>query len=134
MYQVLETAHQVARLSVSTRSDVPFREMAHYFQELSDEKQEKMSHLMNNQRKPENLPRTTSKSIYEEEKPVASYFQSDTRMVSTFLFNLSSLRQAFQSIYHMLLYIICIRWLHNSLCLLIWPIYVDLSSSVFFNS
>lgn len=104
MYQVLDTAHQVARLSVSTRADVPFGEMAHYFQELSNEKQEKMSHLMNNQRKPENLPRTISKSGYEEDKPVASYFQSDTgsQMVSTFLFSKSSLLRAFQSLYHIL--------------------------------
>lgn len=88
MYQVLETAHQVARLSVSTRSDVPFGEMAHYFQELSNEKQEKMSHLMNHQRKQENLLSTISESGYAEEKPVASYLKSDTdyQMVSIFFF------------------------------------------------
>ncbi|KAL8125471.1 protein SEMI-ROLLED LEAF 2-like [Apium graveolens] len=74
---VLETAHQVARLSVSTRSDVPFGEMAHYCQELSNEKQEKMSHLLNNQRKQENLLRTISENGYEEDKPMASYLQSD---------------------------------------------------------
>lgn len=101
MYQVLETAHQVARLSMSTRSDVPFGEMAHQCQELSNEKQEKMFHLMNIQRK--QVPITTSKSCYEEDKPVASYFQSDPgyQTVSVFLFSIYSLLLAFQSIYHM---------------------------------
>ena len=36
MYQVLETAYQVARLS-STKSDVPFKEMANNCEELSNE-------------------------------------------------------------------------------------------------
>lgn len=43
--QVLETAHQVGRMSVST-SDVPYKEMASHCETLLRGKQQKMSDLM----------------------------------------------------------------------------------------
>ncbi|KAJ3695782.1 hypothetical protein LUZ60_001159 [Juncus effusus] len=53
---VLETARQVGRLSVSTTSDLPFREMAGHCETLSVGKQEKMATFMNtSQQQPELL-------------------------------------------------------------------------------
>ncbi|KAJ4754262.1 ARM repeat superfamily protein [Rhynchospora pubera] len=52
---VLETARQVGRLSVSTTSDLPFREMAGHCETLSVGKHEKMSALMNSHQQPELL-------------------------------------------------------------------------------
>ncbi|KAL3533790.1 hypothetical protein ACH5RR_007311 [Cinchona calisaya] len=52
---VLETAHQVGRLSVSTASDVPYKEMAHHCEALLVGKQQKMSYLMNSQQRQESL-------------------------------------------------------------------------------
>lgn len=46
---VLETAHQVGRLSVSTATDVPYKEMAHHCEALLKGKQQKMSYLMSAQ-------------------------------------------------------------------------------------
>ncbi|KAK1366205.1 putative transmembrane protein cmp44E [Heracleum sosnowskyi] len=74
---VLETAHQVGMLSGSTGFDVPYMEMANQCEELSNGKQEKMSHLMNIQREEQNLPSTASQNGYKEDKPVASYSKSD---------------------------------------------------------
>ncbi|KAL8095398.1 hypothetical protein AgCh_036752 [Apium graveolens] len=74
---VLETAHQVGMLSGSTGFDVPYVEMANQCEELSNGKQDKMSHLMNIQREEQKFPSTTSQNGYEEDKPVASCSQSD---------------------------------------------------------
>ncbi|KAM7500183.1 hypothetical protein LguiA_024597 [Lonicera macranthoides] len=46
---VLETAHQVGRLSVSNAPDVSFKEMANHCESLLMGKQQKMSHLMSTQ-------------------------------------------------------------------------------------
>lgn len=75
--QVLETAHQVGMLSGSTGFDVPYVEMANQCEELSNGKQDKMSHLMNIQREEQHFPSTTSQNGYKEDKPVASCFQRD---------------------------------------------------------
>jgi hypothetical protein len=53
--QVLETARQVGRLSVSTTSDMPFREMAGHCETLTAGKQEKMAALMNSHQQSELL-------------------------------------------------------------------------------
>lgn len=50
-FQVLETAWQVGRMSVSTTPDIPFKEMTSHCEALLMGKQQKMSALMNSQRK-----------------------------------------------------------------------------------
>lgn len=74
---VLEAAHQVGRLSVSTASDVSFGEMAHHCERLLMGKQEKISHLMSTQRRGESVSSTISQNCGEEDEQMASYVQSD---------------------------------------------------------
>ncbi|KAJ7976793.1 ARM repeat superfamily protein [Quillaja saponaria] len=52
---VLETAHQVGRISVSTAPDVPYKDMAYHCETLLMGKQQKMSSLMSSQKKHESL-------------------------------------------------------------------------------
>ncbi|GAV57300.1 hypothetical protein CFOL_v3_00838 [Cephalotus follicularis] len=52
---VLETAHQVGRISISTAPDVPYKETAHHCESLLMGKQQKMSHLINAQLRQESL-------------------------------------------------------------------------------
>ncbi|KAI3409223.1 uncharacterized protein J3R85_019581 [Psidium guajava] len=56
---VLETAHQVGRLSVSTAPDVPYKEVARHCEALLIGKQQKMSNLMSVQQKHESLRNLT---------------------------------------------------------------------------
>ncbi|KAL1822440.1 hypothetical protein ACET3Z_009218 [Daucus carota] len=93
---VLETAHQVARLS-STKSDVPFREMANNCEELSNEKQEKMFHLMNIQRKQDkpgdSYQKDGSRSIDQNEAAVSSEsFRGTVPVLSEYQHNPQSFR------------------------------------------
>lgn len=55
--QVLETTHQVGRISISTTTDVvpPFKEMAQHCELLLMGKQQKMSSLMCSQQKQETV-------------------------------------------------------------------------------
>ncbi|KAJ4706418.1 ARM repeat superfamily protein [Melia azedarach] len=52
---VLETSHQVGRNSVSSRADIPYKEMAGHCEALLMGKQEKMSYLMSAQLRQESL-------------------------------------------------------------------------------
>lgn len=52
---VLETTHQVGRISISTTADVPFKEMAHHCELLLMGKQQKMSSLMTSHQKQETV-------------------------------------------------------------------------------
>ncbi|KAL7204417.1 hypothetical protein ACSBR2_017481 [Camellia fascicularis] len=52
---VLETSSQVGRLSVSTASDMPYKEMASHCEALQKGKQRKMSDFMGSQEIPDNL-------------------------------------------------------------------------------
>lgn len=52
---VLESAHQVGRISISTAPDVSYKEMARHCETLRVGKQQKMSHLMNAQMRQESL-------------------------------------------------------------------------------
>lgn len=52
---VLETAHQVGRISISTTVDVPYKEMAHHCELLLMGKQQKMSTLMTSEQKQEKV-------------------------------------------------------------------------------
>ncbi|XP_030515184.2 protein SEMI-ROLLED LEAF 2 [Rhodamnia argentea] len=56
---VLETAHQVGRLSVSTAPDVPYKEVARHCEALLIGKQQKMSNVMSVQQKHESLTNLT---------------------------------------------------------------------------
>ncbi|XP_031270951.1 uncharacterized protein LOC116129348 [Pistacia vera] len=68
---VLETTHQVGRISVSTRPDMPYKEMAGHCEALLMGKQQKMSHLMNAQLRQESLIRVSVQNHEVEAKNVA---------------------------------------------------------------
>uniref|UniRef100_A0A9I9CX37 Protein EFR3-like protein B n=1 Tax=Cucumis melo TaxID=3656 RepID=A0A9I9CX37_CUCME len=53
--KVLETTHQVGRISISTTADVPFKEMAQHCELLLMGKQQKMSSLLCSQQKQETV-------------------------------------------------------------------------------
>ncbi|CAK9177752.1 unnamed protein product, partial [Ilex paraguariensis] len=73
---VLETAHQVGRISVSTAPDVSYKEMAHHCEALLLGKHQMMSHLMVMQHGQENLLSRTSQSV-DVDKQMASYARVD---------------------------------------------------------
>ncbi|KAI5682892.1 hypothetical protein M9H77_04120 [Catharanthus roseus] len=73
---VLETAHQVGRVSVSTAADVSYKEMTLHCESLMMGKQEKMSYLMNTQHKQESLLITFSQNSDDKEKIMISHVQS----------------------------------------------------------
>ncbi|KAE8098791.1 hypothetical protein FH972_016828 [Carpinus fangiana] len=70
---VLETAHQVGRISVCTTPDVPYREMARNCEALLMGKQQKMSHVMIAQQKQESRMSFTLENHEPEVKKMASY-------------------------------------------------------------
>ncbi|KAA8518182.1 hypothetical protein F0562_015656 [Nyssa sinensis] len=74
---VLETAHQVARFSVSTAPDVSYKEMAGHCEALLMGKQKKMSHLMSTQQRQEKMLSRPSQNNDEEDKTVASCARVD---------------------------------------------------------
>ncbi|PSS01816.1 Protein EFR3 B like [Actinidia chinensis var. chinensis] len=65
---VLETAHQVGRLSVCTAPDVSYKEMAGHCEALLMGKQQKMSYLMSTQQRQENILSKSSETQVQEEK------------------------------------------------------------------
>ncbi|GMP97421.1 hypothetical protein CsSME_00045681 [Camellia sinensis var. sinensis] len=65
---VLETTHQVGRLSSCTPPDLSYKEMAGHCEALMMGKQQKMSYLMSNQQMQENMLGRMSQDYDEEEK------------------------------------------------------------------
>lgn len=70
---MLETAHQVGRISV-TAPDVSYLEMAQHCEMLLMGKQKKMSHVMGVQMKQENAINSTQQNQIDESKKVISGF------------------------------------------------------------
>lgn len=75
---VLETAHQVGRLSISTPPDVSYKEMAKHCEALLMGKQQKMSHLMSTQQRQDSLFSFYPQNHEDEVKKMTSYFHVDT--------------------------------------------------------
>ncbi|KAF8396143.1 hypothetical protein HHK36_017756 [Tetracentron sinense] len=71
--KVLETACQVGRFSVSTTSDMPYKEMASHCEALLMGKQQKMSTFMSALQKQENLISFSSQDHKDEVKNMSSY-------------------------------------------------------------
>lgn len=71
--QVLETAHQVGRISVSTAPEVSYKEMTLHCESLMMGKQQKMSCLMNTQNRQESLLIRVSQNSDEKEKVTVPY-------------------------------------------------------------
>ncbi|KAF3442547.1 hypothetical protein FNV43_RR16463 [Rhamnella rubrinervis] len=71
---VLETAHQVGRMSVSMAPDVPYKEMARHCETLLMGKQQKMSSLMHAQQLQESLINSLQNQN-DEVRKIASYSQ-----------------------------------------------------------
>ncbi|KAM4091941.1 hypothetical protein ACJW30_09G174500 [Castanea mollissima] len=74
---VLETAHQVGRISVSTAPDVPYKEMARHCEALLLGKQQKMSNVMIIQQKQESGKNFTLQIHEPEVKKMSTYPQVD---------------------------------------------------------
>jgi len=70
---VLETAHQVERISVTNAPDVPYKEMAHHCETLLMGKQQKMSNVMIAQQIQESMKYLTLHNHEPEVKKMASY-------------------------------------------------------------
>ncbi|KAG6694185.1 hypothetical protein I3842_09G037100 [Carya illinoinensis] len=70
---VLETAHQVGRISVTNAPDVPYKEMAHHCETLLMGKQQKMSNVMIAQQIQESMKYLTLHNHEPEVKKMASY-------------------------------------------------------------
>lgn len=77
MESVLETAHQVGRLSISNAPDVPYKEMAGHCEALLIGKQQKMSSLMNFQQNQEYLMNLSLPNRNDDVKWMTSDFQAD---------------------------------------------------------
>lgn len=67
--QVLETAGQVGRMSVSTTPDITFKEMAGHCEALLTAKRKKMSLFMNSQQGQEILPALLTQESDPEDYP-----------------------------------------------------------------
>lgn len=74
--QVLETTHQVGRLSV-TAPDVSYKEMAHHCETLQMGKQQKMSHVMSVQLRQESLMNVPFQKYDDKARKVISYSYAD---------------------------------------------------------
>ncbi|KAI5318425.1 hypothetical protein L3X38_038133 [Prunus dulcis] len=77
MESVLETAHQVGRLSISNAPDVPYKEMAGHCEALLIGKQQKMSSLMNFQQNQGYLMNLSLHNRNDDVKWMTSDFQAD---------------------------------------------------------
>ncbi|XP_047330036.1 protein SEMI-ROLLED LEAF 2-like isoform X2 [Impatiens glandulifera] len=92
---VLETAHQVGRISVSNSGDVSYKEMAGHCEALLMGKQQKMSYLMNNQQRQETMWTENLKVIEEETNlphaHIAGPFQEEKHADNPFLYQDPSL-------------------------------------------
>ncbi|XP_010319193.1 protein SEMI-ROLLED LEAF 2 isoform X3 [Solanum lycopersicum] len=77
---VLETAHQVGRMSVSTEPEFSYKEMAHHCEALLTGKQQKMYNLMNSQHRQDNALIGISESSSDQGEESASDNQVDNQV------------------------------------------------------
>lgn len=98
---MLETAQQVGRLSVSTASDVSYKEMAHHCEALLMGKQQKMSYLINthNQQRQESLLIRFSQQSDENDKGMVSHIQTDISLKVVISFFISLVQHNLVDIY-----------------------------------
>lgn len=106
--QVLETAHQVGRISVSTAPDVSYKEMTLHCETLMMGKQQKMSCLMNTQNRQESLLIRVSQNSDEKDKVTVSHIPRSFHLV-IFLFILHAIVE--------LLIIILLVWSGLLICI-----------------
>ncbi|KAI3446472.1 hypothetical protein Pfo_003137 [Paulownia fortunei] len=76
LQSVLETAHHVGRMSVSTAPDASYKEMAHHCETLLMGKQQKMSYLINTHPRQGTLLTISSRNSGEVDKQMASHDRS----------------------------------------------------------
>ncbi|PIN06737.1 putative transmembrane protein cmp44E [Handroanthus impetiginosus] len=72
LQSVLETAHHVGRMSVSTAPDASYKEMAHHCEALLMGKQQKMSYVINTHQRSGNLLTFPSQNSREDNKQISS--------------------------------------------------------------
>ncbi|GER25875.1 EFR3-like protein [Striga asiatica] len=86
LQSVLDTAHHVGRISVSTAHDASYKETAHHCEALLVGKQQKMSNLITTQKRQKvNLLTLPSQNSREQTKTVASLDNSSLKGENTFL-------------------------------------------------
>ncbi|XP_011078902.1 uncharacterized protein LOC105162543 [Sesamum indicum] len=73
LQSVLETAHHVGRMSVSTAPDTSYRDMANHCETLLVGKQQKMSYLISTNSRHGNLLAIPSRNFGEADKQIAPY-------------------------------------------------------------
>ncbi|KAL0316819.1 UNVERIFIED_CONTAM: protein SEMI-ROLLED LEAF 2 [Sesamum radiatum] len=73
LQSVLETAHHVGRMSVSTAPDTSYRDMANHCETLLVGKQQKMSYLISTNSRHGNLLAIPSRNFGETDKQIAPY-------------------------------------------------------------
>ncbi|KAJ8565062.1 hypothetical protein K7X08_001522 [Anisodus acutangulus] len=86
---VLETAHQVGRISVSTEPEFSYKEMAHHCDALLTGKQQKMYNLMNSQHRQDNALIEISENSSEQDEESASDNQVKNELVDQKVANVS---------------------------------------------
>ncbi|XP_059309283.1 protein SEMI-ROLLED LEAF 2 isoform X2 [Lycium ferocissimum] len=86
---VLETAHQVGRISVSTEPEFSYKEMTHHCEALLTGKQQKMYNLMNNQHRQDNVLIEISENSSEQDKESASDNQVKNQLADQNIANVS---------------------------------------------
>lgn len=91
--QVLETAHNVGRMSVCTAHDASYKETANHCETLLMGKQQKMSNLINAHHKHGNLLAITAQGFGEENKQTAALYDGHQHKV--LLFILDNLAEAY---------------------------------------
>ncbi|CAA0812750.1 Uncharacterized protein SHERM_13309 [Striga hermonthica] len=86
LQSVLDTAHHVGRISVSTAHDASYKETAHHCETLLVGKQQKMSNLITTQKRQKvNLLTLPSQNSREQTKTVASLYNGSLEGENTFL-------------------------------------------------
>ncbi|CAN4107200.1 unnamed protein product [Withania somnifera] len=86
---VLEKAHQVGRISVSTEPEFSYKEMAHHCETLLTGKQQKMYKLMNSQHRQDNALIEISENSSKQDKETASNNQVKNQLADQKVSNVS---------------------------------------------
>ncbi|XP_009610949.1 protein SEMI-ROLLED LEAF 2 isoform X4 [Nicotiana tomentosiformis] len=86
---VLETAHQVGRISLSNEPDFSYKEMTHHCETLLTGKQQRMYNLMNSQHRQDSALIRISQNSSEQDKESSSHNQVKNQLVDQKAANVS---------------------------------------------
>lgn len=107
--KVLETAHQVGRMSVSMEPEFSYKEMAHHCEALLTGKQQKMYNLMNSQHRQDNALIGISESSSDQGEESTSDNQVDNQVSKVVFFGFYILNiSCFSFLPHFLIHLLLI--------------------------